>query len=272
MHTLEEVERSIIKKFRREIWRKFILGIQKYELVADGDRIAVCLSGGKDSMLLAKCLQELQKYSHTRFALEFLVMDPGYSAENRRLIEENVRLLAIPARFFETGIYDAVAKVGNGACYLCARMRRGYLYRQARDLGCNKIALGHHYDDVIETILLAMFYSGEIKTMLPKLKSQNCEGMQLIRPLYLVREQAVIAWREYHGLSFIRCACRFSENADICGGGTKRSETKALLAQLRKADPLIEKNIFRSVENVRLDAVVGYRKEGVKHFYLEDYD
>ncbi|MDR3239602.1 MAG: tRNA 2-thiocytidine biosynthesis protein TtcA [Clostridiales bacterium] len=272
MEKFEAVEQSIIKKYRKDIWRGFIRGIQEYELVREGDQIAACLSGGKDSMLMAKCLQELQKYSHTRFNLVFLVMDPGYSPENRRIIEENARLLRVPALFFDTGIYDAVAKVGAGACYLCARMRRGYLYRKAQELGCNKIALGHHYDDAVETILLSMFYSGEFKTMMPKLKSRNCEGMELIRPLYLVREDAVIAWRDYHRLRFIRCACRFSENPDICGGGSKRAEIKAFLRQLRKTDPVIEKNIFRSVENVHVDAVIGCREKNIRRHFLDSYD
>ncbi|MDR1914174.1 MAG: tRNA 2-thiocytidine biosynthesis protein TtcA [Clostridiales bacterium] len=268
----QAVERSIITKYRKPIWRAFIKGIQNYKLILKGDRIAVCLSGGKDSMLMAKCLQELNRYSHVIFDLVFLVMDPGYSAENRLIIEENAKRLDIPITIFETGIYDAVVNAGDGACYLCARMRRGYLYKQARVLGCNKIALGHHYDDVIETILMSMFYGGEIRTMLPKLKSTNFEGMELIRPLYLVREEAIITWRNYHRLKFINCACRFQENCLPEGQGAgKRAETKKLIKTLRTQNPVIEKNIFKSVENVQMDSVVGFKKQGTRHSFLDEY-
>jgi len=266
------VENSIIKKYRRNIWRPFIKALQKYQMVQSGDKIAVCISGGKDSMLLAKCLQELKRYSPTDFELVFLGMDPGYSTENRRTVEFNAELLHIPLAIFKTDIFETIANAGKGACYLCARMRRGHLYKKARELGCNKIALAHHYDDVIETILLSMFYGGEIKTMMPKLRSQNFEGMELIRPLYLTREEAIIAWRNYHKLEFIRCACRYAENngADDSGGG-KRAEVKRLIKDLRRQNPAIEKNIFKSAENVNIDAVVGYKRHGEKFGFLEDY-
>ncbi|MDR1537552.1 MAG: tRNA 2-thiocytidine biosynthesis protein TtcA [Clostridiales bacterium] len=272
MEKHEAVQNSIIKKFRKRIWRKFICSLQDYELVQEGDKIAVCMSGGKDSMLMAKCLQELQLHSHVRFCLEYLVMDPGYSKRNRQLIEENCELLKIPITVFETDIYNSVSNVKNGSCYLCARMRRGHLYKKAQELGCNKIALGHHYDDVIETILLSMFYGAEIKTMMPKLKSTSHPGMELIRPLYLVREESIIAWRNFHELSFIHCACRLTENCSIDGGGLKRPEIKQIIKDLGKLSPLIEKNIFKSVENVHLDAIIGYRKNSVKHTFLESYD
>jgi tRNA(Ile)-lysidine synthase TilS/MesJ len=267
-----EVQRSIIKKYRKPIWRKFICALQDYDLIKDGDSIAACLSGGKDSMLMAMCLQELQAHSETKFNLEFIVMDPGYNKENRRLIEENADLLHIPIKVFETDIFDSVQNVENGACYLCARMRRGHLYTKAQELGCNKIALGHHFDDAVETILLGMFYAGEFKSMMPKLKSTSHPGMELIRPLYLVREDSILAWRNYHHLKFIRCACRFTENCSIDdNGGPKRGEMKRLLAELRKVSPAIEKNIFRSAENVRLDAIVGYKSHGEKRSFLDDY-
>jgi tRNA(Ile)-lysidine synthase TilS/MesJ len=268
----KRVERSLITKYRQNIWRPFIKSLQDYQLVNDGDRVAVCMSGGKDSALLAKLMQELQRHSHTRFDLVFTVMDPGYSQENLDIIKRNAEALNIPVSIFCTDIYDSVVKMGDAACYLCARMRRGYLYKNARSLGCNKIALGHHYDDVIETILLAMFYGGEIKTMMPKLKSRNFEGIELIRPLYQVRESAIINWRDYHGLKFINCACRFQENCVIDGEGEgKRAEVKRLLKDLRLRNPTIEKNIFRSMENVNIDAVIGIKSPSGHKSFLVDY-
>ncbi|MDR1559137.1 MAG: tRNA 2-thiocytidine biosynthesis protein TtcA [Clostridiales bacterium] len=272
MEIYQAVENSIIKKYRRGIWRPFIKALQTYELIQNGDRIAVCISGGKDSTLLAKCMQELKRYSLTAFDVVYLTMDPGYNTENRTAVERNAELLRIPVSIFETDIFDTVAKVGEGACYLCARMRRGHLYKKARELGCNKIALAHHYDDVIETTLLSMFYGGEFKTMMPKLRSKNFEGMELIRPLYLTREDAIIAWRNYHKLEFIRCGCRFTEYcAPDDGGGSKRQEIKRLLKELRKLNPIIEKNIFKSAENVNTDAVIGYKRHGEKRIFLEEY-
>jgi tRNA(Ile)-lysidine synthase TilS/MesJ len=267
------VENSIIKKFRRRIWRPFIKALQDYQLVKNGDKIAICISGGKDSSLLAKCMQELNKHSKTSFELVFLIMDPGYDRDNRLVVERNAELLGIPVTIFETDIFNIVEKMDDGACYLCARMRRGHLYKKARELGCNKIALAHHYDDVVETTLLSMFYGGEVKTMLPKLHSQNFDGMELIRPLYLTRESAVIAWQNYHKLEFIRCACRLIEK-DIPEGefGSKRQEIKHLLNDIRQRNPLIEKNIFRSTENVNIDAVVGYKQKGIRRSFLDDYE
>jgi tRNA(Ile)-lysidine synthase TilS/MesJ len=273
MEKHEEVQNSVIKKYRKDIWRKFIVSLQDYQLISEGDKIAACLSGGKDSMLMALCLKELQAHSNVHFDLEYIAMDPGYNAENRRFMEENAELLKIPLHIFETDIFDSVANAGTGACYLCARMRRGHLYKTAQELGCNKIALGHHYDDAVETILLSMFYGGEIKAMMPKLHSTSHPGMELIRPLYLVRESSIIAWRNHHQLKFLRCACRFTENCAVDdGGGVKRGEMKKLLSDLRKTSPLIEKNIFKSVANVHLDAIIGYRTNNVKHSFLENYD
>jgi len=268
----QAVENSIIKKYRRNVWRPFIKGLQEYELIQNGDKIAACISGGKDSMLMAKCLQELKRYSLTDFDLVYLVMDPGYSAENRFKIMYNAELLRIPIIVFETNIFDIVEKADDSACYLCARMRRGHLYKKARELGCNKIALAHHFDDVIETILLSMFYGGEIKTMMPKLHSKNFPGMELIRPLYLVREASVISWQNYHGLGFLKCACHIAEsNLSGANDGSKRQEIKRLLKALRLQNPIIEKNIFKSLVNVNMDAVVGYKQKGERHFFIEDY-
>ena len=269
------IERSIIKEYRKTIWRPFVKGLQEYEMIQDGDRVAVCISGGKDSMLLAKCLQQLKRQSDTKFELEFIVMDPGYQPENRKLIEENAALMNIPVRIFDSDIFDIVVDVDQSPCYLCARMRRGYLYSHAKELGCNKIALGHHFDDVIETILMGILYGGQINTMMPKLHSTNFEGMELIRPLYLIREADIIHWRDYNNLAFIQCACRLTESCASCGGtekGSKRGEIKQLIKDLTKVSPYIEKNIFRSVENVNLDTVIAYKQYGVKHNFLERYD
>ncbi|ADU26583.1 tRNA 2-thiocytidine(32) synthetase TtcA [Ethanoligenens harbinense] len=273
MEFYEQVEQSIRKKYRREIWLRFIQSIKDYELIKAGDRIAVCISGGKDSMCMAKCFQQLVPHSEVPFTAEYLVMDPGYNAANRRRILDNAEALHVPIHLFETKIFDIVADVEHSPCYLCARMRRGYLYKKAQELGCNKIALAHHFDDAIETVLLSMLYSGEIKTMMPKLHSAHYPGMELIRPMYLVREADIIAWRQYNGLQFIQCACRFTENCALSdGGGSKRLEMKKLIRTFRQASPPIDMNIFRSVHNVDLGAVIGWRKHGERHSFLDDYD
>ncbi|MCD7982191.1 MAG: ATPase [Clostridiales bacterium] len=268
------IERSLIKKFRKSVWCKFTKGINEYDLIQDGDRIAVCISGGKDSMLMAKLFQELHRHGRANFEPVFLIMNPGYNEENWGIIQDNAKLLGIPLTVFETDIFDAVAGVEKNPCYLCARMRRGYLYAQAKELGCNKIALGHHFDDVIETILMGMFYGGKVETMMPKLHSRNFEGMELIRPMYLIREADIQAWRDYHRLCFIQCACRFTENCVSCGGGqgSKREEMKELIAELREKSEFIEMNIFRSVQNVNLKTVIGYSIDGEKHSFLDDYE
>ena len=241
----------------------------------EGDKIAVCISGGKDSMLMAKLFQELKRHDKFPFELVFLCMDPGYNEENRRIIENNAKLLDIPITFFDTEIFDAVYNIEKSPCYLCARMRRGYLYSKAQELGCNKIALGHHYDDVIETVLMGMLYSGQFQAMMPKLKSTNFEGMELIRPLYFVREEDIKHWRDYNGLHFIQCACRFTDTCTTCRAtgesASKRLETKTLIARLKETNPYVEGNIFKSVENVNLKTVMAYKKDGVKHFFLENY-
>ena len=268
-------EESIVKKFRRTIWTKFLAGIRDYQLIREGDRVAVCISGGKDSMLMAKCIQRLQKYSKVPFTAEYIVMDPGYSPRNRQKIEENAALLGLPVRIFETEIFDAVVNIEQNPCYLCARMRRGHLYKAAQDAGCNKIALGHHFDDVIETILMGMLYGSQIQTMMPKLHSSNFPGMELIRPLYLVREDEIIHWAQYNGLEFIQCACRFTENRQVYDDGSsnsKRQEIKLLLKQLRTVSPAIDMNIFRSVENVNLRTLISYHDGDEAHHFLDHYD
>lgn len=269
-----EVERSIVKKFRKDIWRKFTQAIQEYDLIQDGDKIAVCISGGKDSMLMAKLFQELERHGRKNFDPVYLVMNPGYNEKNYQMILDNARLLQVPVTVFQSNIFEAVAEAGDSPCYLCARMRRGYLYSRAKELGCNKIALGHHYDDVIETILMGMLYGGQIQTMMPKLHSTNFEGMELIRPLYLVREEAILRWRDYNKLQFIQCACRFTEQNALGAESeqnSKRQEIKTLIRQLSQKDPVIEKNIFRSVENVNVSAVIAYKQDGVRHHFLEEY-
>ena len=274
MERYEEIEKSIIKKYRKPIWREFVKGINEYEMIKENDKIAVCISGGKDSMLLAKLMQEIQRHGVIKFELVFLVMDPGYNEINRQTIISNAELLNIPITIFESDIFDAVANVEKTPCYLCARMRRGYLYSNAQRLGCNKIALGHHFDDVIETILMGMMYSGKIETMMPKLHSKNFEGMQLIRPMYMVKEADIISWKEYNDLQFIQCACRFTENCTMCdngGGGSKREEMKKLIKKLRLTSDVIDKNIFRSIHNINLTTVIGYHKDGVESSFLDDY-
>ena len=270
-----QAEESIRKKFRRTIWCKFTKAINEYELVKEGDRIAVCISGGKDSMLMAKLFQELKVHNKFPFEVKFLVMDPGYSPQNREIIEENAKRLGIPITVFESDIFDSVYHVDKSPCYLCARMRRGHLYSYARELGCNKIALGHHYDDVIETILMGMLYGAQVQTMMPKLHSTNFAGMELIRPLYLIREDDIKAWRDYNGLHFIQCACKFTDTCTTCNNEenrSKRVEIKELIRELKKKNPFVEGNIFKSVENVNLDTVVAYKTKGQKHHFLDHYD
>ena len=271
-----EVEKSLRKKFRKEIWSKFTKAVNTYELVKPGDKIAVCISGGKDSMLMAKCFQELKLHDKFDFDVKFLVMDPGYSPRNRQVIEENARILNIPITVFESDIFESVYNIEKSPCYLCARMRRGHLYAYAKELGCNKIALGHHYDDVIETILMGMLYGAQVQTMMPKLHSTNFEGMELIRPLYLIREDDIKAWRDANELKFIQCACKFTDTCSSCAedgqSKSKRLEVKKLIAELKKANPFVEGNIFKSVENVNLSTIVAYKQNGVRHHFLDTYD
>ncbi len=272
----EAVELSLRKKFKKSIWCKFTKAINEYELVQPGDRIAVCISGGKDSMLMAKLFQELKRHDKFPFEVVFLVMDPGYSPENRRVIEENARSMSIPVHIFESDIFDSVYNIEKNPCYICARMRRGYLYSHAKALGCNKIALGHHFDDVIETILMGMLYGGQVQTMMPKLHSTNFEGMELIRPLYLVREADIKHWRDYNGLHFIQCACKFTDTCTTCAPDSrsvsKRLEIKNLIAELKKVNPQVEKNIFRSVENINVNTVIAYKDNEGVHRFTDSYD
>ena len=270
-----DVEQSIRKKFHKPIWSKFTKAINQYELVKEGDRIAVCISGGKDSMLMAKLFQELKRHNKFQFDVKFLVMYPGYSPANRQVIEENARKLKVPITVFESDIFDSVYNIEKSPCYLCARMRRGHLYSYAKELGCNKIALGHHYDDVIETILMGMLYGAQVQTMMPKLHSTNFEGMELIRPLYLIREDSIKAWRDYNNLHFIQCACKFTDTCTTCNNEenqSKRMEIKALIQELKKTNKYVEGNIFKSVENVNLSTIVAYKEHGVKHHFLDTYD
>ena len=270
----KDVELSLRKKFKKSIWSKFTKAINTYELVKPGDKIAVCISGGKDSMLMAKCFQELKLHNKFEFEVKFLVMDPGYSEANRKVIEENAKSLNIPITIFESDIFESVFTVEKSPCYLCARMRRGHLYHFAQELGCNKIALGHHYDDVIETILMGMLYGAQVQTMMPKLHSTNFEGMELIRPLYLIREADIKAWRDYNGLHFIQCACKFTDTCTTCNNEnrSKRVEIKELIQTLKQVNPYVEGNIFKSVENVNLDTVVAWKQHGEKHHFLDAYD
>ncbi|MBQ3905707.1 MAG: ATPase [Lachnospiraceae bacterium] len=271
-----KAEESIRKKFHKQLFSPFAKACKTYQLIKEGDHIAVCISGGKDSMLMAKLFQEIKTHRQVSFDLTFLVMDPGYNTENRALIESNAKALGIPITIFESDIFDAVDTIEKNPCYLCARMRRGYLYSKAKELGCNKIALGHHYDDVIETILMGMLHGGQVQTMMPKLHSTNFEGMELIRPMYLIRESDICAWRDYNGLHFLQCACHFTDTCTTCheDGTTssKRLETKKLIAQLKKENPFVEANIFKSVENVNLDTVIAYKKNGVRTSFLDEYD
>ena len=271
-----EVEESIRKRFKKSIWSKFTKAINEYELVKEGDCVAVCISGGKDSMLMAKLFQELKRHNKFPFEVKFLIMDPGYSPENRKLIESNAKRLNIPVTIFESDIFESVFNVEKSPCYLCARMRRGHLYSKAKELGCNKIALGHHYDDVIETILMGMLYGAQMQTMMPKLHSTNFEGMELIRPLYLIREDDIKAWRDANNLKFIQCACKFTDTCSSCAedgqSKSKRLEVKKLIAELKKTNPFVEGNIFKSVENVNLSTIVAYKQNGVRHHFLDTYD
>lgn len=272
----EEIEKSLRKKFHKQIFSRFAKAINQYEMLQEGDKVAVCISGGKDSMLLAKCFQELKRHNKFQFDLVFLVMDPGYNEMNRKLIESNAKLMNIPITIFESNIFDAVYEIEKSPCYLCARMRRGHLYSKAKELGCNKIALGHHYDDVIETILMGMMYGAQIQTMMPKLHSTNFEGMELIRPLYLVREDDIKHWRDYNQLNFLQCACHFTETCTSCNedgtSASKRQEIKKLIRKLKEGNPYIEGNIFKSVENVNLSTIIAYKKDGVVHHFLDEYE
>ena len=274
---IREIERSIIKQYRKDIWRPFVKALNEYDMIQPEDNIAVCISGGKDSFLLAKCMQEILRHGKFHFGLQFLVMDPGYHPANRRLIEENAKLMGIPVQIFDSDIFDVVVDIEESPCYLCARMRRGWLYAKAKELGCNKIALGHHFDDVIETILMSMLYGAQVNTMMPKLHSTNFEGMELIRPLYLVKESDIIAWKNTNNLHFLQCACRFTEKIakektlEEEVHSSKRQEVKELIASLKKVNPNIPMNIFRSVENVNLDACIGYVQNGKRRQFLETY-
>ena len=265
MERYKEIERSIITNYRKTIWHNFIKGIHEYGMIQDGDKIAVCISGGKDSMLMAKCFQELKRHGKQNFDVLFMCMNPGYSELNKQKIIENSNLLNIPIIFFETDIFSRVEQIDKNPCYLCARMRRGYLYENAKKLGCNKIALGHHFDDVIETVLMSMFYGSQMRTMMPKIKSTNHPGMELIRPLYLVKEESIISWKEKNGLDFIKCACRFTENCAISEDSedkSKREEMKKLIKKLKEVNPNVDLNIYRSTQNVNLDTLISYVKDG----------
>ena len=271
-----QIEKSIRTTYHKRLFSAFAKAIRTYDLVREGDRIAVCISGGKDSMLMAKLFQELQRHHKFPFELVFLVMDPGYNEANRRVIEHNARLMGVPITVFETNIFDIVYEEEKNPCYLCARMRRGHLYSKAKELGCNKIALGHHYDDVIETILMGMLYGAQVQTMMPKLHSTNFPGMELIRPMYLIREADIKSWRDANDLRFIQCACHFTDTCTTCApdGRTvsKRMEIKRLIAELKKVNPAVEANIFRSMENVNLNTVISYKQNGVTHSFLDEYD
>ena len=271
----EKIERSIITKYRKELWHPFIDAVAKYQLVNEGDRIAVCISGGKDSFCMAKLMQELERHGKVKFEAVYLVMDPGYNEINRAKIESNAALLHVPIQIYESNIFDIANSQDHSPCYLCAKMRRGWLYNKAKELGCNKIALGHHFDDVIETTVMSMFYSSQIRAMLPKLHSDHSEGMELIRPMYKVHEQDIIAWRRYNELEFIQCACRFTENCSICdngGGGSKRQEIKNLIRRMKRDTPDLDQSIFNAIHSVCLDTMPGWTYHGEEHSFLEDYD
>ena len=272
----QEIERSIVKKFKKDIWRNFTKAINEYQMIQDGDKIAVCISGGKDSMLMAKLFQELKRHGRNNFDVVFLVMNPGYNDLNYQMIIENAKILEVPITVFDTQIFETVVDIEDSPCYLCARMRRGYLYSKAQEMGCNKIALGHHFDDVIETIVMGMMYGGQVQTMMPKLHSTNFPGMELIRPLYLVRERDIIHWCDYNNLKFIRCACKFTERSEAAKDDkeqiSKRKEVKNLIAAIEKDNPYVPMNIFRSVENVNLSTIIAYKSDGVKHHFLEKYN
>ena len=273
MEEYKEIERSIIKKFRKVIWSRFIKAVKDYELIQENDNIMACISGGKDSFLLAKCIQELKRHSKVKFNVKYVVMNPGYKKENEDLIINNAKKLNIDIEIFNSDIFEVVSKFDTkDACYMCAKMRRGFLYNKAKELGCNKIALGHHFDDVIETTLLSMFYGSEIKTMMPKLHSDNFKGLELIRPLYLVKEQDIIAWLKYNNLTFLNCACRFTEEVNNKETQSKRKEIKELINNLKKINPNIDHNIFKALDNVNLNCVIGIKKDKIYHSFLEEYD
>lgn len=272
MDKYKEIENSIITKYRKDIWAKFVKAVKEFDMIQENDKIAVCISGGKDSFILAKCMQEIQRHGKVKFDLEFIVMDPGYKQENRTLIEENAKLLDIPITIFKTNIFTVVHDIKESPCYLCARMRRGSLYSKAQELGCNKIALGHHFDDVMETILLSVIYGGEFKTMMPKLHSTNFKGMELIRPMYYVREKDIISLAHYHELKFLNCACKFTEENQNENLTSKRLLIKNLIKELKKDNEYVENNIFKSAFNVNLSTVLGYHKDDEVHCFLDDYD
>ena len=272
MEKYKEIERSIIKKYRKYIWSKFIKAISEYELVKENDNIMVCISGGKDSFLMAKCFQELKRHGKYPFNVHYVVMDPGYTEKNLDQIKENAKILNIDIEIFESDIFEVVDKIADDSpCYLCARMRRGFLYSKAASLGCNKIALGHHFDDVIETTLLSIFYGSEVKTMMPKLKSDNFPGLELIRPMYLIKEESIIAWAKTNNLTFLNCACKFTENNNL-EQNSKRKEIKELIKKLKEVNPNIDRNIFKSLDNINLNCILGYTKNKEKHSFLENYD
>ena len=273
MERYQEIERSIIKKYRKEIWCKFTKAVREYELIKDHDKIMVCISGGKDSFLMAKCFQEIKKHGKVDFDAHYVVMNPGYTKKHLDLIKENAKTLNIPIEIFESDIFASVEVINHKSpCYMCARMRRGHLYNKAKELGCNKIALGHHFDDVIETNLLSMFYGAEIKTMMPKLHSEHFSGLELIRPMYLIKEQDIIAWSKYNELTFLNCACKMTLESTIDEEKSKRKEIKNLINHLRKINPYIDYNIFKSMENINLNQILGYKDEDKKYFFLDDYD
>ena len=274
MEKYKEIERSIITKFRKEIWSRFVKGVSNYKLIEENDNIMVCISGGKDSFLLAKLIQELQRHGKVKFNVRYVVMDPGYNEYNRSFIEDNAKILNVPIEIFESNIFDIVANdEGKSPCYLCARMRRGHLYNKAKELGCNKIALGHHFDDFIETTLLSMFYGSEVKTMMPKLHSDNFEGIELIRPMLLVKEEDIISWKKHNELTFINCACRFTEGCSLINDGTsKRKEMKELIKNLKKVNPNVDQNIFKALENVNMNCIMGWHKDGKEYSFLDEYE
>ena len=274
MEKYKEIEKSIITKYRKEIWSRFVKGVSNYKLIEENDNIMVCISGGKDSFLLAKLIQELQRHGKVKFNVRYVVMDPGYNEYNRSFIEDNAKILNVPIEIFESNIFDIVANdEGKSPCYLCARMRRGHLYNKAKELGCNKIALGHHFDDFIETTLLSMFYGSEVKTMMPKLHSDNFEGIELIRPMLLVKEEDIISWRKHNELTFINCACRFTEGCSLINDGTsKRKEMKELIKNLRKVNPNVDQNIFKALENVNINCIMGWHKDGKEYSFLDEYE
>ncbi|MBR3897997.1 MAG: tRNA 2-thiocytidine biosynthesis protein TtcA [Bacilli bacterium] len=272
MEKYKEIERSIIKKYRREIWSKFVKAIKEYELIDEGDNIMVCISGGKDSFLMAKCIQELQRHGKVKFDAHFVAMNPGYSEKNIKLIKENAKTLNIPLEIFESNIFEVANKLSEeNPCYMCARMRRGHLYNKAKELGCNKIALGHHFDDVIETTLLSLFYGSEIKTMMPKLHSENFKGLELIRPMYLIKEYSIISWRKFNELTFLNCACKFTEKIENNSSISKRQEMKSLIKSLREKNKDIDYNIFKALDNINLNCVLGYKKNGEYKSFLDEY-